>query len=796
MGELLKQRWQVLSPDRDCIAELQASLVEVVPDCTNFHPLLARILANRGVDSSAEFINPSCVDLPDPGDDFPQLAIAVELLASAIRDGQEIAICGDYDADGMTSTALLLRTFRHLGGSTRYDIPSRMTEGYGINERMVRQLHAEGVAAIVTVDNGIAALKPIALARDLGLKIIVTDHHDIPPQLPPAEAILNPKLIARSESPYAGMAGVGVAYLLALELAERFGERQRLARPLLELLTLGTIADLAPLTEINRRWVKQGLALLPQSQITGIQALMQVTGLSERRETLQPEAIGFGLGPRINAVGRLAQPSVVIELLTTDDEGIALEKAMECEQLNQQRRQLCSDIEAAALAQIEQLGIDPKRDRVLVLLGEGWHHGVIGIVASRLLERYCVPVFIGAREGDNVRGSARGISGFNVFEALQHCHDLFEKYGGHPAAGGFSMPASNWTELQEGLQDYAHSVLEPDDLCPLVEIDAELVPGDINAELFDCLQLLQPYGIGNREPIFAMRNLEVANQRQIGKERAHLKLQVRSQQGGTPKTAIAWRAGDSYPLPNTVDIAFALRQNQWQGEVAIELEVKGIRASKPQVSATPAGRSQPSKKQPVLHYVPAPDIPYPLWWKECSTPINLLPSSEADNLGFSGTILLYGYSHPQPMSNDRCTVHCDRPLPEVPYDRIVLWTMPPSRTHLSWLLARSTPASPLGHRITLCAQPVPVLTPQELQQRLQEKLSHDSTIHLLKAAQEWWVAPSTLVAGLRSLGYPCEQFPATRPLEKELENLSCWYRSSAKSLESLFAPSKTAPLPR
>ncbi|MGK7910330.1 MAG: single-stranded-DNA-specific exonuclease RecJ [Synechococcus sp.] len=786
-----EQRWIFKTIEAEHLVKLQAELEACLPTYSQFHPLLARLLANRDVESPQEFLDPTRSKLPHPKDEFIDLTNAVTILTSAIRRGDEIAICGDYDADGMTSTALLLRTFRRLGGKARYKIPSRMTEGYGINERIVRDLHEQGVSIVVTVDNGIAAIEPIALAKQLGLAVIVTDHHDIPKDIPPADAILNPKQLV-PESPYAGMAGVGVAYLLALELAAEFGERERLERPLLELLTLGTIADLAPLTGINRRWVKQGLALLPHSQMAGIQALMQVSGLSDRRETLQPEAIGFGLGPRINAVGRLAQPAVVIELLTTDDDGVALEQAMQCESLNQQRRQLCSDIEAEAIARIEQEGIDPKRDRILAILGEGWHHGVIGIVASRLLERYCVPVFIGSLEGESIRGSARGIPGFNVFEAIQYCRDLFEKSGGHPAAGGFSMQAQHWPELQVALKEHARDVLEPGDLTPLVNVDADLALDTINAALFDCLQLLQPYGIGNREPVFALHNLNVIQQRQIGKDKAHLKVQLREQSGGVPKTAIAWRGGEQFPLPDTVDVVCSLKQNRWQGEVAIELELNGIRATHPNPqmrSSQPDRKIRPQKRQqPALHYSAAPEVTHNLnWhnpnWNPSDSSVSQLPS-------VSGNQLLYGFRHPKPQTP---SVHCDRPHPAVVYRQIIFWTLPPSLTHLNWLLARTTPASPDGHHIYICSHSVPIPTAEELQQRLEAHLNKAWDINLLQTGQQWWVAPSTIVAGLRSLGYPCHQFPKTQTVARELENLGRWYTASARDLATLSSSVTSAP---
>jgi single-stranded-DNA-specific exonuclease len=232
--------------------------------------------------------------------------------------------------------------------------------------------------------------------------VIITDHHDLPQKLPPADAILNPKLIPES-SPYRGLAGVGVAYILAVSLAQQLGQIKGLVKPLLELFTLGTIADLAPLIGVNRRWIKRGLRLLPQSQLAGVQALIQVSGVNDSNKTLKPDDIGFRLGPRINAIGRIADPQIVIDLLTTDDLGLALERAMQCEQINAHRQQLCEQIEQEAIAWIEQSDLDLQQERVLVIVQHNWHHGVIGIVASRLLERYGVPVFIGTYEAETER---------------------------------------------------------------------------------------------------------------------------------------------------------------------------------------------------------------------------------------------------------------------------------------------------------------------------------------------------------------------------------------------------------
>ncbi|AFZ03943.1 exonuclease RecJ [Calothrix sp. PCC 6303] len=582
--KLPNQRWYIYPQKPD--------LTELLSEIYGLSPTIAQLLVNRGLESletAKIFIEPESLVLPSPMVDFPDLALSVELLENAIASGEKIAICGDYDADGMTSTALLLRALRWLGAKVDYAIPSRMHEGYGINCRIIEEFHSEGVGLVLTVDNGISAFEPVARARELDLKVIITDHHDIPQRLPPANAILNPKLIDEA-SPYRGVAGVGVAYILAVSLAQQLGQANSgILKPLLELFTLGTIADLAPLTGVNRRWVKRGLQQLPKSQLAGIQALIQMSGVkgreagskgsSSNQKTLQPDDIGFRLGPRINAVGRIADPQVVIELLTTDDMGIALERAMQCEDINRQRQEMCEQIEKDAIAFVENYYITSlQRHRVLVVVQPNWHHGVIGIVASRLVERYGVPVFIGTDEGDGkIRGSARGIPEFNVFEALEYCDDLLGKYGGHRAAGGFSFPADNLEEMRSRLSEYANKYLELHHLKPLLKIDALTTFDQINQEFYQQLRTLEPCGIENSTPIFYSADVRVSEQTSVGK--GHIKMtlsQIINNQRYTIK-AIAWRWRDYFPLPTLVDIAYKLRENEFNGNTTIELEVVGVK---------------------------------------------------------------------------------------------------------------------------------------------------------------------------------------------------------------------------
>jgi single-stranded-DNA-specific exonuclease len=439
-------------------------------------------------------------------------------------------------------------------------------------------LATEGVSLILTVDNGIAALTPIMRAKELGLQVIITDHHDLPPQLPPADAILNPKLLAK-DSPYRGLAGVGVAYILAVCLAQALNKLEGLTKPLLELFTVGTIADLAPLTGVNRRWLKRGLKLLPYSQIPGIKALNQLCGLNETKKNLNSDDIGFKIGPRINAVGRIGDPQIVIELLTTEDEGIALERAMQCHQINSHRQSLCQEIEQEAIDLINQTPLNYREDWVLVVIGETWNHGVIGIVASRLVDRYGVPVFIGTYEEENkeiIRGSARGIEEFNVFSALQYCDDLLGKYGGHKAAGGFSFPRKNLALLKQRLKEFAQQNLAIEYLKPLVKIDAQLTFQQANLKLLAEINSLYPWGIDNQAPIFWTPNVKVLSSRAT-KDGSHLQLTLTDET--QELKAIAWGWSRFAFLPPVIDVAYQLKENDWNGDKSIQLEIVGIRSS-------------------------------------------------------------------------------------------------------------------------------------------------------------------------------------------------------------------------
>ncbi|WP_164928417.1 single-stranded-DNA-specific exonuclease RecJ [Gloeobacter violaceus] len=762
---LPKQRWRIAQED-----PVQA---RQLAEAFGLSPLIAQVLINRGLTTcelAEHFLAPESWVLPSAGEAFDQLPRALDLLAQAIESGTAIAICGDYDCDGMTSTALLLRAVRSLGGHIEYAIPSRLQEGYGINLRIVEAFYERGIGLILTVDNGICAYAPIARAVELGMGVIITDHHDLPERLPPADAILNPKMIPRT-SPYAALAGVGVAYVLAGELARRLG-RTGLADCLLELFTLGTVADLAPLVGVNRAWVLSGLAKIPGSSNTGVQALLAASGLAGRSD-LKPEAIGFALGPRINAVGRIGDPVTVIELLTTDDPAVAAERAAECELANQHRQALCAQIEAEAarMLEVEQAGgLDLGCERVIVLAREGWHHGVIGIVASRLKDRHGAPVFIAAIEGEHARGSARGTPEFHVYEALKDSAELLTGFGGHPMAGGFSLLAANLPAFRERLVQFARARLAPEQVAPLVEVDAQVQLARVDRRLLGEIDRLQPCGLGNAEPVFWVAGARVVEQKAMGKTRTHLNLTVSD--GTAERRAVGWRMAEWLPLPPFVDIAFQVKENNWQGHSKVELELVGLRAAHP----APIELPEP------------PPLDRPIRWhdhRHCEAAAFLHAFVAAQ----ASPVLLYGHARPQLPRG--LPVHYDRPQPAHDYEHLLLWSLPPSPLHLRWLIAATRP-----NCVHLFAQAVPTAHAWTLQRHLRATYLPERPVEILRLAQLWWVSPRALCEALVEAGYLADWRSVVADewhdwLGAELAGLAAWYASPVEVLEALLAPQPT-----
>ncbi|MCP4972975.1 MAG: single-stranded-DNA-specific exonuclease RecJ [Prochlorococcus sp.] len=519
---------------------------------------------------------------PEPCDHFPDLQKALRRLQTACEQSEMIAICGDYDADGMTSTALLMNTFKALGGLPIAAIPSRMSEGYGLNQSMVSRLDEQGVGLIVTVDNGVAAKEALKLAEELSIEVILTDHHTLPDPIPDVLALLHPATTPEN-SPYQTLAGVGLAYVLAIKLANKM-KRDDAIGPARDLFCIGTVADMAPLTGANRTWLRDGLNHLHQTQCEGLRALQQLAGLGDR--PLNSQDIGFKLAPRINAVGRLGDPKLVVDLLTANNSADAIDFARQCEELNRQRRDLCDAIEAEAIALVEANNSNPAP---FLLLAQGhWHHGVIGIVATRLMERYHRPTALLAGEGDGrLRASVRAPEGFAVDEALQQCADQLERFGGHPAAGGFTVRAENVASLHEKLNILASNwqakVGQATPIAPEVMLNLD----EIDWDLWDGLEQLEPFGIGNKPPLFWSRNCEVVEQRRLRGDHLQLVLQQRQCQ----RRAIAWRWKSNAPLPNHIDVAFRINVNRWQGEKRLQLEVLALREHRSEIELKRQGKT-------------------------------------------------------------------------------------------------------------------------------------------------------------------------------------------------------------
>ena len=556
-----EQRWQLPAP------------IQIDPElrsCGLSDPLLA-LLQRRGYSSAAAIqalLDPA--EAPEARRHFPDLTKAVQRLQQACKRQERLAICGDYDADGMTSTALLVGVLNQLGAQPQAAIPSRMDDGYGLNAGMVERLAADGIRLLVTVDNGIAAHDALLRAEQLGLDVVVTDHHTLPEQLPPLLALLHPACTPEG-SPYRGLAGVGLAYVLARALASRCRSEAALAMAQ-DLFCIGTIADMAPLQGVNRRWLIDGLPNLKHSRLLGLQALQQVAGLED--VPVDATAVGFQIAPRINAVGRLGDPQLVVDLLTTDDTELALDLARQCEQLNRQRRDLCDAIEAEARALVEADG--EQRSPFLLLAQSHWHHGVIGIVAARLVDHFGLPVALLASEGDGrLRASVRAPQGFAVDAALQACSDLLERHGGHPAAGGFTVRAEQLTALHERLNARASDWLSEQGGLRLVQPEALVRLEELTPAFWRQLQRLEPFGIGHPTPLFWSSRCRISQERLL--RGGHLQLTL--QQGNSSIRAIAWRWAGGDNLPKDVDVAFQLRLNRWNGEERLQLELAALRPS-------------------------------------------------------------------------------------------------------------------------------------------------------------------------------------------------------------------------
>lgn len=536
-------------------------------------PVTAQVLYNRGLTTpelAQQFLTAGREQILDPYL-LKDMDRAVPLIQARMRQGGPIMVYGDYDADGVTGTAILVTALRRLGATVEYYIPNRFSEGYGLNDEALREIRQRGFDFVLSVDTGVTAVHEAEVARELGMTLVVSDHHEPGPVLPDVPALINPKR-PDCTYPFKGLSGVGVAFKLAMAL------NTPAVWDLLDIVTLGTIADMVPLVGENRAIVREGLARLGSTQRPGLRALMEVAGV---KQPVTATHIGYAIGPRINALGRMGSAMQGVELLLTDDPQQGAELARHLDGENKARQEVEAAILQEALAQAESLP-PAEREYVLVLAGEGWHHGVVGICASRVLEAYHRPAILLSIDGEEARGSARSIPAFHMHRALSQVADLFTKFGGHAAAAGMTLRSKELVpELRRRLNALAKQWLSPEDLIPEQRVDAVVSLDQVNDQLLRELSALEPFGIGNPAPVLVTAGLQVVDGRSMGKEQQHLKLVLRPLGGGqlVPTVeAVGWNMATARPaVGDEVAVAYQPEINTYMGRSRLQLTMKDLR---------------------------------------------------------------------------------------------------------------------------------------------------------------------------------------------------------------------------
>jgi len=554
-------------PDQDC------NVVEKISKNLGFSTALARLLVNRGItdpDQARAFLCPSREQFQPPWD-MAGMESAVERLLRALQGNEKIVIHGDYDADGIAASVILVEALRGRGGNIEYYLPSRFGEGYGLHLEALKKFRKQGATLVVTVDCGINAVDEVQWASENGLDIVVTDHHQPLQKLQGAVAVLNP-LQEHCSYPFKEMSGAGIAFKLVSALMEKVGEP--FPEHLLDLAALGTAADVVPLLGENRIIVHYGLEVLRRMRRIGFKALAEAVNLDEQR--INSTSLSFALAPAINAAGRMGEARPAAELLLENDPARAKSLAESLHRANQLRRsteqKILLEAEEAAIKMISE-----DNQKVITLAGRNWHHGVIGIVASRLVEKYNRPFCLIALEGEEGRGSARSIAGFNITAALAECASSLERFGGHEQAAGFTVRADRVEDLRDGLNRYARVNLEDFDLEPRLFIEAELDDSEIHFDLTARLEQLQPFGTANPTPLFASRNWEIQSWRLVGADQKHLKLQLKKNNRNLDPIVFS----GSFLAPKLekgrlVDLALKLKNGFFREQKTLEAEVKDL----------------------------------------------------------------------------------------------------------------------------------------------------------------------------------------------------------------------------
>jgi len=559
--------------------EVDFNLISELSRAADVSPLVAKLLISRGLvsaDQVKRFLSPSLEDLGDPFA-MADMVTAVDRLQEAVSSGRHLMIYGDYDVDGITGSALLYRILSEFTPHISCYLPNRAREGYGISTAGIDEARRRGTELIVSVDCGITAHSEVSYAKELGIECIITDHHETRDGLPPAAAVLNPKR-PDCPYPYKELSGVGVAY----KLLQAFFIRNSLPLSQLEehldLVALGTIADIVPLTGENRILAKFGLERLRLSTKPGLQALLEVSGLQGR--PLESSHIVFILGPRLNAAGRMGDAHSSLTLLTTEDPRRAQEIAVQLEAENRRRKEVDDRILSQAVELVGEK-VDLNEERVIVLASEEWHQGVIGIVASRLVERFYRPAILISLDGGLGKGSARSIPAFHLHQALRDCSHLLVGYGGHKYAAGLVIEAGCIPDFRCHINRLAREKMTNEDLVPSQSLDAEVELDVLDFPLAQSFSAFAPFGPGNRHPVLASRNLKVVGSPyRVGNN--HLKFRVKSQSGGRRLyESIGFSLGDMLEEIDdpaaSLDLAYVLEENEWQGRKKLQLRIKDIK---------------------------------------------------------------------------------------------------------------------------------------------------------------------------------------------------------------------------
>src|SRR6266542_2817262 len=566
------RRWIIREPDRRA-PELGAAL--------GLSPIAAALLIARGhqdIDSAAAFLKPNLDQLHDP---FLMLGMseAVSRLLRAADNQEPILIYGDYDVDGTTGTAVLIRALRMLGGTAGYHVPHRFTEGYGIQQAALESAARDGYKLVLSVDCGIRAHEPLHWARANGLDVIITDHHlpDDDEGSPPALAVLNPNQHG-CDYPDKHLAGVGVAFKLVHALFRERG-KESVVPGFLKMVAIGTVADVAKLVGENRAIVALGLSDLPRAVNYGLRALIEIAGCGED-DRMTAYDLGFRIGPRINAAGRMDAAKAVVELFNAKDRDEARRLAEHLDTRNRERMEKQREIFNRAIDEFENGPDRESQTHAAVIAGDGWHRGVIGLAASKIAERLNRPCVVISLEGDIGHGSARSIEAYHLFNGLNACRDLLDKFGGHSHAAGLSIRREHIPELRRRLNEHAASCLTDEDLESVRCVDAEVPSSALGFQLSQDLSALEPFGAGNPRPVFATRRLRVTSEPQVIKEQ-HLKLRIAGDDN-RPIEAIWWRgvaeAGQVPQANQRVDLAYELEANRWNGDIRLQLNVRDMRS--------------------------------------------------------------------------------------------------------------------------------------------------------------------------------------------------------------------------